>query len=46
MPKVSAYELDHIEDEASFEKVRGKRKKSQKLEKSEKKKYRHKKVDY
>lgn len=26
MPKVSAYELDHIEDESTFEKVRRKKK--------------------
>ncbi len=38
MPKVSQYELEHIEEESNFEKVRSKKSKSGKEEKSVKKK--------
>jgi len=47
MPKVSVYELEHLEDESSFEKVRSKKSKQVKEAKyPEKKKHREKKIDY
>lgn len=46
MPKVSIYELEHMSDESSFEKVRSKKKKqSKEVKVQEKKKHREKKVN-
>ena len=46
MPKVSLYELEHEEDEVTFEKVRRKKSKQPKEAKyPEKKRYREKKVE-
>ena len=46
MPKVSFYELEHMSDESTFEKVRHKKKKQVKEEKyPEKKNRRKKKID-
>lgn len=46
MPKVSAYELEHISEESSFEKVRKKSKMSKESKRPDKKKHREKKIDY
>ena len=47
MPKVSQYELEHMDDEQTFEKVRSKKSKHPKEQKhSEKKSRREKKIDY
>lgn len=44
MPKVSLYELEHMSDEATFEKVRSKKKNKPQKEHSEKKNHREKKL--
>lgn len=46
MPKVSLYELEHMSDELSFERVRSKKQKPQKdVKHQDKKKHRIKKVN-
>lgn len=46
MPKVSLYELEHISDETSFEKVRSKKQKPLKdVKYQDKKKHREKKIN-
>lgn len=46
MPKVSDYELEHMSDEVSFEKVRKKSKPVKGCKYPEKKKRREKKIDF
>lgn len=46
MPKVSSYELEHMEDEVTFEKVRSKKHKQVKeVKHPEKKNHREKKIE-